>query len=284
MSVEETPSPAPANDAEPFDQGAPTPPVDDETQLVLDLDGYDGPLDVLLTLARDQKVDLAKISILQLAEQYLAFVERVRQKHLEIAADYLVMAAWLAYLKSRILLPEPTVSKEEPSGAEMAAALTFQLQRLEAMQAAGARLCALPRLGIDVFGRGAPEPAQVVEVTVWDVTLYDLLRAYGDQRRRSHVTTLTVEAQDLYSVDMALSRLETMLGQMPDWETLSRFLPPSLKGSLLRRSAMSATFVASLEMVRLGKLDLRQDMPFGPIYLRRRENAPDANDNNDQVP
>lgn len=253
---------------EPFEEALP-PAANDDHRLVLDLDGFEGPIDVLLTLARDQKVDLAKISILELADQYLSFIQRARHLRLEIAADYLVMAAWLAYLKSRLLLPEPE-GEGEPSGAELAAALAFQLQRLEAMQQAGAKLLARPRLGQDFFRRGAPETARIVSHTVYDVSLYDLLKAYGEQRGRRQDTALHIAPTDLYSMDEALRRLTEMLGDAPDWRTLAAFLPRGLNG-LVYRSAVAATFAASLELVRSGQVELRQDGAFGQIYLRTRE-------------
>jgi segregation and condensation protein A len=235
--------------------------------LVLDLEGYEGPIDMLLQLARDQKVDLTRISILALANQYLDFVSRARKLRLELAADYLVMAAWLAYLKSRLLLPEPE-DGEEPSGAEMAAALKYQLQRLQAMQDTGARLMDLPRLGRDVFARGEPAPLRVVAETTYDISLYELLRAYGRSRSRVQATTLRIEPADLYSVDDALHRLTRLLGTMPGWQTLSTFLPPDLQGGLLWRSAIASMLSATLEMSRRGQLRIRQEGPFEPIYLR----------------
>ncbi len=192
------------SEAEPFELARP--PVS-PAELVVDLEGYEGPIDMLLTLAREQKVDLTRISITQLADQYLAFITAARRLRLEIAADYLVMAAWLAYLKSRLLLPEPA-PPDEPSGAELAAALTHQLQRLEAMQQAGARLMARPQLGRDVYGRGAPEGLPRVLKPIYEVSLYDLLRAYGDQRQRKEGQVLHIEAPELYSMDDALQRLE----------------------------------------------------------------------------
>lgn len=243
----------------------------DAARLVLDLNGYEGPIDMLLQLARDQKVDLTRLSILQLADQYLIFVERVRRLNIELAAEYLVMAAWLAYLKSRLLLPEPEEPGEEPTGAEMAAALQFQLQRLQAMQDAGTRLMARPQLGREVFARGAPEGVELVTKAVYDVSLYQLLKAYADHKRRTLVTNLTIEAPDLYSVDDALQRLQEMLGGTADWTMLARFLPVGLKGGLLRRSALSSHFVALLELARQGRIELRQEGgSFGPIYLRAR--------------
>ena len=242
-------------------------------ELVVDLEGYEGPIDMLLTLAREQKVDLTKISILALADQYLVYIGAARRLRLEIAADYLVMAAWLAYLKSRLLLPEPAPA-DEPSGAELAAALTHQLQRLEAMQQAGARLMARPQLGRDVFARGAPDGLPRVLRPIYDATLYDLLKAYGDQRQRKEAAVLHIEPPELFSMDDALQRLSRLLGRMPEWRTLMSFLPPGLRGGIVERSAVAATFAASLELVRAGKLQLRQDNAFGPIYLRSLPETP----------
>jgi segregation and condensation protein A len=250
--------------AEDFAEPVPAAPP---TELVLDLGAYEGPIDVLLALAREQKVDLTKISILRLADQYLAFIQAAHRLRLEIAADYLVMAAWLAYLKSRLLLPEPQPD-DEPSGLELAAALAFQLQRLEAMQQVGARLMARPMLGRDVFARGAPEGLRLVSRIVWDVTLYDLLKAYGEQKSRAEGGVLEIRAAELYSMDEALERLSALVGRVPDWRTLLSFLPEGLRGGLLERSAVAATFAASLELVRSGRLQLRQDVAFGPIWVK----------------
>lgn len=245
-----------------------TPAPGSELELHLDLDGFEGPIDVLLTLARDQKVDLKKISILELADQYLAFVARARRLRLEIAADYLVMAAWLAYLKSRLLLPEPPADGE-PSGAELAAALAFQLQRLEAMQKAGRDLMALPQYGRDFFGRGLPEPVQVIEKPVYKLALYDLLKAYGTYPGRRNQGLLQITPMNLFSMDDALHRIGEMLGQVLDWTTLQHFLPPGLQRGLPRRAALAATFAASLELARTGRIELRQEQLFGPIFMRR---------------
>lgn len=236
-------------------------------QLVLDLDGYEGPIDVLLTLARDQKVDLTRISILQLADQYLAFIATARSLRLELAADYLVMAAWLAYLKSRLLLPEPE-ELGEPTGAELAANLAMQLRRLEAMQAAGASLMRRPQLGREVYARGEPEPIKVVHRPVYRDTLYDLLSAYGRQVGRKQDSILRIPPTELYSMDDALRRLGDMLGRSIDWRILAAFLPPEMKGGLPRRAALAATFAASLELVRSGRAEFRQDKAFGPLFLR----------------
>jgi segregation and condensation protein A len=243
-------------------------------RLVVDLEGYEGPIDVLLTLAREQKVDITRISILALAEQYIAFIAQARKVRLEIAADYLVMAAWLAYLKSRLLLPTPSEDKAEPTAADMAAALAFQLQRLQAMQDAGARLMARPQLGKDVFLRRAPEGLRVVTSTVYTATLYELLKAYGDHRARKQNSTLRIVPTELYSMEAALERLSSILGRMPDWTTLQSFIPPELRGGVVARSALAAMFAASLEMVRSGKLQLRQDRTFGQIFIRKAPDNP----------
>jgi segregation and condensation protein A len=242
--------------------------------LVVDLDVYEGPLDVLLALARDQKVDLTKISILKLADQYLAFISEARQIRLEIAADYLVMAAWLAYLKSRLLLPEVEEPEDGLTGEEMAEALTYRLRRLEAIREAGARLMALPRLGLDVFGRGDPEPIQIVRHPVYELSLFELLRAYGDQRRKAQARTYTVPPLELYPIEDAIARIESLLGKGQDWQMLLSFLPQNLRGGVVRRSALAATLLVGLEKTRQGETELRQNFAFGPIYLRRKNAAP----------
>lgn len=243
-------------------------PVPADDRLFLDLQGFEGPLDLLLALARDQKVDITKISILQLAEQYLAFIARARTLRLELAADYLVMAAWLAYLKSRLLLPRDE-SADEPSGAEMAAALTFQLKRLEALREAAGRLMARPQLGRERFVRGAPESTAVVSSTVFEVSLFDLLSAYARNRQRIGDSVLRiVEPAELLSVEEARERLKALLGDFPDWTELAAFLPEELREGLTVRSAVASTLVASLEMARAGDVQIRQDSAFGPILLR----------------
>jgi segregation and condensation protein A len=237
-------------------------------QLSLDLDGFEGPIDVLLALARDQKVDLSKISILQLAEQYLLYIADVRKVRLEIAADYLVMAAWLAYLKSRLLLPEPE-GEPDPTAEAMANALQFQLRRLEAMQEAGTRLFARPLVGRDVFERGAPEGVKVIVKEKLEPNLYELLKAYGSIRGKDEETVLEIAPSELYSMEVAMVRLREMLGNVPDWTELTAFLPTDLHDSLVTRSALAATFAASLELVRVGMAQLRQTAAFAPIFLRR---------------
>ena len=233
----------------------------------MDLDGYEGPIDMLLDLARRQKVDLLNISILHLAEQYLKFIEEAHRLKLEIAADYLVMAAWLAYLKSRLLLPEEN-NEEEPTGSEMAEALAFQLQRLQAMQDAGSKIMDLPHLGKDVFPRGLPEGVSIVRNPVYELSLYDLLKAYGEQQSKGTADPLEIAPTEFYSVDDALERLGRLLGKMPDWSDLQEFLPEEFKNILIFRSAMASTLAASLEMVKSGQIEIRQDGAFSPIYIR----------------
>jgi segregation and condensation protein A len=246
-------------------EGADVPSVN---PFVVDIDGYEGPIDALLQLARDQKVDLAQISILQLADQYLEFIAQAQKVNLELAADYLVMAAWLAYMKSRLLLPD-LGNEDEPSGQEMADALAFQIRRLEAMQKAGEGLLARPQLGEDFYDRGDPEEFVTNWKTVIDVTLYDLLKAYGDQARRAKGDgTLHIEPWELFSVEDALSRLRKLVGHVPDWSELSKFLPDGMKDGISARSAVASTLSASLEMAKEGKLKIRQDGTFAPIYIR----------------
>jgi segregation and condensation protein A len=241
--------------------------------LVVDVEGFEGPLDLLLTLARSQKVDLKKISILALADQYLTFVSEARRMRLELAADYLVMAAWLAYLKSRLLLPPPETEDDEPSGEELAARLAFQLQRLEAIRAVAARLMARDRLGRDVFPRGQPEGIRIVKEPHYEASLYDLLKAYADQRVRTAVTTIRIARAPVVRIEDARARLESILGTIKDWNRLDRLLPPELRVSSLGRSAMASSFMASLELVREGELEMRQLVPFGPVYVRMKAPA-----------
>lgn len=258
--------------SDPFEADQPDyrPPVPDS--LVLDLDGFEGPIDVLLALARAHKVDITKISILALAEQYLGFIRRARALRLEIAADYLVMAAWLAYLKSRLLLPA-TDDEDEPTGAELAARLAFQLQRLEAMRKAAAELMERPRLGREFFARGEPDSLVVDTTAVFNAKLYDLLSVYAAIRDRQGASTLRITPAKLYSMDEALERLGKLLGHNPDWTTLSRFLPEDIGDELVMRSAIASTFAASLELARQGKLQLNQAKTFAPIYVRARQDG-----------
>ncbi|MEE9195681.1 MAG: ScpA family protein, partial [Alphaproteobacteria bacterium] len=214
------------------------------SQMVVDLEGFEGPIDVLLTLAREQKVDITRISILRLADQYLAFITAARRVRLELAADYLVMAAWLAYLKSRLLLPVSD-DGEEPTGEQMAEALAFQLRRLEAMQDVGARLMARPLVGREVFYRGSPEGIEIVTSNEFTAELYDLLQAYGALRARGEGGTLHISPSELYSIEDAFERLSHLLGRIADWQTLSTFLPQGVEGGLLGRSALASTLAAS---------------------------------------
>jgi segregation and condensation protein A len=268
------------------------PSVDDSDALLLNIDGYEGPIDVLLEMARNQKVDLTKISILQLVRQYLGFVERAKQRNLELAAEYLVMAAWLAYLKSRLLLPRQP-DEAGASAEEMAEALQFQLRRLEAMRNAAEGLRKLPQLGRDVFARGMPEGLKVNTQTAWKVTLYDLLKTYGEIEIRRKNSTYDLPQFRLMSAEDAIGRVTRMLGQLPRsglhsvWTTLESFLPEGIKDRLYARSALASTFTAGLELVKQGALEIRQDGLFRPIYLRSRgDNANDghsSDDNSDTV-
>ena len=260
--------------AEPVAADLPTDTVPGGDAFIVDVDGWEGPLDVLLALARAQKVDLRQISIVQLADQYLGYVAAARRASLELAAEYLVMAAWLAELKSRLLLPEPA-GPEEPSSDEMAAALAFQLRRLDAMRQAGARLMALPQQGRDFWPRGRRENVEERTRTLIRADLRDLLLAYGDylRRRRREDPLMLGEPIELDSVEAALARIRRSLGQAPGWESLARYLPDDTlaglrAGSLAARSALAATFGAVLELARQGILVLRQNHPFGPIYLK----------------
>ena len=269
--MSDTPPDSPQRaDQEPFEAAQPDYQAAIEDSLVLNLDGFEGPIDVLLTLARTHKVDITKISILGLAEQYLAFIQRAHALRLEIAADYLVMAAWLAYLKSRLLLPS-TDDEDEPTGAELAARLAFQLQRLEAMRKAAGEVMERPQLGQDFYARGEPDPMIVDTTTEFSATLYDLLTMYAGIRERQGASTLQISPARLYSMDDALERLGKLLGHAPDWTTLSRFLPEGIGDDLMMRSAIASTFAASLELARQGKLQLNQSQTFAPIYVRARQ-------------
>jgi segregation and condensation protein A len=243
--------------------------VSGDAMLVVDVDGFEGPLDLLLQLARDQKVDLAKISILALAEQYLAFIEAARKLRLEIAADYLVMAAWLAYLKSRLLLPADE-GDEEPSGEELAAALARRLKHLEAIREAGRRMMARARLGIDVFPRGVPEPLSVNTRIAWDAKLYDLLSAYAALRLRDIASHVTLRERKVFTLQEARERLMRMIGVTAQWHLLDSYLLEYTAEPELRATARASTFTASLELVREGELELKQSEPFAPLYVRRR--------------
>ena len=254
---------------------APVSPDDaaDGDMLIVELGGFEGPLDLLLELARHHKVDLKQISILKLAEQYLAFIEKARRLQLELAADYLVMAAWLAYLKSRLLIPAPPGS-EEAEPADLAARLAFRLQRLQAMRTASENLMKRSVLGRDVFARGAPELLVIDTRREYGDNLIDLLKAYAERRKKKLVHQVYVpKRHPTWSIKEARTALERMVGVMDDWGTFDIWLAQYLTEPGMRRSVTASSFTASLELAREGLLELRQEGPFRPIYLRRRANA-----------
>ena len=255
--------------AENFDAFESTAIVADEEALLVQVDGFEGPLDLLLTLARNQKVDIAKISILKLADQYLEFIEGAKKLNLELAADYLVMAAWLAYLKSRLILPQEKSDTSEPSADEMATRLRWRLQRLDAMRAASTRLMGRERLDRDVFGRGDPEAVNVVKLRTYKDTLYDLLTAYATDRvRKNGGQAYRPSVPIVLQIEEARERLERLLGKIGDWSALTRLLPLEWQGGGRRRSALASTLLAALELARDGKVLLQQSAPFAEIYLR----------------
>jgi segregation and condensation protein A len=243
-----------------------------DPRLTIDIEGFEGPLDLLLELARRQKVDLVRISILALAEQYLAYIESAQRLRIEIAADYLVMAAWLAYLKSRLLLPEPELDADEPSGEEMAAMLAFRLQRLEAMRQAGARMMNRNRLGRDFFARGQPEATIVEKRVAYSATLYDLLDAYAAQRQKKLGQHVTIARREVWSLAEARDLLLRFGLGSTDWATLESFLIrylPNIGEHPEKRATMRASsFAAALELVREGRLAMRQERAYAPLYLR----------------
>jgi segregation and condensation protein A len=240
--------------------------------LIVSLDGFEGPLDLLLALARTQKVDLAKISVLALAEQYLTFVNQALKARLELAADYLVMAAWLAFLKSKLLLPREEGSELQPSGDELAARLAFRLMRLEAMRNAGAQLMTRNRLGRDVFPRGNPEGVRTIRVRKYSAMIFDLLKAYADQRKRTVRRVHVVPRRVVWSIKEARERLEALLGdKIGTWVQLDQFLERYGAMPDVARTARASSFGATLEMAREGLVELSQAEPFAPIYMRKRE-------------
>ena len=238
--------------------------ADPET-LTLDIDGWEGPLDLLLALARNQKVDLREISILALVDQYLRFIEEAKAIKLELAADYLVMAAWLAYLKSALLLPRDP--EEQPSPEELALRLQLRLERLNAMREAGARLFVRDRLGRDVFLRGAPEGLRTVRKALWQAEIYDLISAYGRINARTRPVMHIVANRPVMTLDAALERVSRLVGERIDWATIESFLPEAATG-MFRKSALASSFVAALELARQGRVELRQKSPFAPLYLK----------------
>lgn len=261
--------PADYNPTMPLPEGA-----HEADALLLNLDGYEGPIHVLLDMARNQKVDLREISILQLARQYLQFIERAKDLRLDLAAEYLVMAAWLAYLKSRLLLPREKDESGEPSGEAMAEALQFQLRRLESMRQAAEKLMKRPQLGVNIFKRGNPEGLKTAYNATYKDTLYDVLKAYGDIRRRAESSVYELPVFNIMTMEEAMDRMAKMLGNLPKsgiqsvWTTLQSFLPDNIKDPLMLRSSMASTFTAGLELAKQGKVEIRQDGLFRPIYLR----------------
>ncbi|WP_051371126.1 segregation and condensation protein A [Mesorhizobium loti] len=243
--------------------------VTGDPSLVVDVAGFEGPLDLLLHLARTQKVDLARISILALVEQYLTFVETARALRLELAADYLVMAAWLAFLKSKLLIPKQP-GEEGESGEELAAVLQFRLKRLEAMRDASARLVNRNRLGRDVFARGMPEMVIIEKRNAYSASLYDLLTAYAQQRQKQAINNVTIARRGVWSLKDARDILTRLVGAVSDWTTLESFLIVYMTSPEERRTAIASSFAATLELVRDGTMDVRQDQTFAPIYLRGR--------------
>jgi segregation and condensation protein A len=244
----------------------------DEPSLMVDVEGFEGPLDLLLTLARQQKVDLAKISILALADQYLAFIEQARKMRLELAADYLVMAAWLAYLKSRLLLPEQHPS-EGISAEEMANALARRLRRLEAIRQFAEQLLNRPQLGRDVFQRGLPEPIAEIKHPQWTATLYDLLSAYAARRQIQSRSVVRVPKRTVWSLAEAREALERLVGKSMDWSPLDQYLIAYLTEPSMTATVLASSFAAALEMIREGQLEAHQQGAFSPLYLRRKRNT-----------
>jgi len=241
--------------------------------LVVDVEGFEGPLDLLLAMARTQKVDIARISVLALAQQYLDFIGEARRLRLEIAADYLVMAAWLTFLKSKLLLPAEHDEEGEPSGEELAQLLAFRLKRLGAMRDAAAQLMTRKRLGRDVFARGMPEPLRITRKSTCQANLYDLLKAYAEQRQRTSVRTLQMRPRTVWSLKEARVELERLLGMSCDWAPLDELLAEFLVGPELRKTALASSFTATLEMTREGALEIRQAKLFAPLLIRRRTTA-----------
>lgn len=258
---------------EDFDQGAAVRARLEAEALIVDVEGFEGPLDLLLALSRTQKVDLRRVSVLQLAEQYLGFITEARELRIELAADYLVMAAWLAFLKSRLLLP-PDPSEEGPSGEELAAHLAFQLQRLEAMREVSARLMGRDQKGRDFFVRGVPEDITLHRRTTWTATLLDLMQAYARIRTRDEFRPYAFDRDNVFTLDQALERMRHLIGYAGDWAALESFLPDGWEiDPGRRRSATAATFAASLELAKAGRIEIRQSETFSPIQIRRRSDG-----------
>ena len=242
----------------------------DEPALMVDVEGFEGPLDLLLTLARNQKVDLAKISILALADQYLAFIEAARKLRLELAADYLVMAAWLAYLKSRLLLPDQSVPEGAMSAEDMALALANRLKRLEMFRNVAAQLMERPQLNRDIFARGAPEAIAEVKEPEWTATLYDLLTAYTSERQKTTLGRVRFAKRSVWSLAEARAALERMIGQTSDWTRLDEFLIAYVIEPALAATVFASSFASALELVREGEAEIHQKQAFAPLFMRKR--------------
>jgi segregation and condensation protein A len=252
-----------------FETGKPAERIEDDEALVVDVEGYEGPLDLLLALARQQKVDLAKISILALADQYLVFIEAARKIRLELAADYLVMAAWLAFLKSRLLLPEPA-AEEGPSAEEMATALANRLRRLEAIREAANRLMTRPQLQRDIFPRGQPEAIAEIKHPKFTATLYDLLSAYATQRQQRVLATVHLAKRTVWSLAEARASLERLVGMADEWSCLDDYLTSYVVDPTQRATVFASSFAAALELVREGAMEVNQKQAFAPLYFRKR--------------
>jgi segregation and condensation protein A len=247
-----------------------------EPAMIVDVEGFEGPLDLLLALARQQKVDLAKISILALADQYLHFIEEARKLRLELAADYLVMAAWLAYLKSRLLLPEPAAPEGGMSAEDMALALANRLRRLEAIREAANRLMERPQLGRDVFARGAPEAIAEVKRPEWTATLYNLLTAYAQQRQRTVMARVRFKQRTVWSLAEARASLERLIGRSSDWTRIDQYLIEYVVEPSLAPTVFASSFASALELVREGIAEIHQKTSFSPLYMRRRTTPADV--------
>ncbi|MDE4175153.1 ScpA family protein [Phaeobacter sp. PT47_59] len=242
--------------------------------LIVDVDGYEGPLDLLLMLSRTQKVDLRRISVLELARQYLSFVERAKELRIELAADYLVMAAWLAFLKSRLLLP-PDPEEEGPSGEELAAHLAFQLERLQAMRDAAARLMGRDQLGRDFFARGQSETVERIRTVTYSANLLDLMQGYARIRTRDDFRPFVMDRDSVFTMEEALERMRGLIGFTGSWTDMLSYLPEGWHSDpVKRRSATAATFAASLQLVKEGQVELRQSETFAPIQLRHLNGDP----------
>lgn len=273
--IETTPiAKEPDGDA-PFDAPVRSFAESDIDALVVNLEGYEGPLDVLLDLARTQRVDIRKISLIKLVDQYLDFIAAAKARSLELAADYLVMAAWLAYLKSKLLIPSSDDGSGEPTADEMAARLAFQLQRLEAMRQASERLFRLPQFGIEFFARGTPEGVRVLKTPLWQADLFELLQAYARQRVAAVDRTYMIEPPKVYSIEDARARIERMLGSIPEWTELVKIAPAAGIDAPLS-SVVASSFNAALEFAKNGAIEIRQLGAFEPIYVRKRRDAPIA--------